>query len=101
MINIFLDDTHINAIGSYQPGKREIPSATIARSKIFVDSRETCLKEAGDLIIPKNEGMDFGVTEIGEVLQNEISGNSSGRRNYFFQISWKCCAGFNLRNSYL
>jgi ornithine cyclodeaminase/alanine dehydrogenase-like protein (mu-crystallin family) len=74
-------ETHINAIGSYQPGKREIPSATIARSKIFVDSRGTCLKEAGDLIIPKNEGMEFGVNEIGEVLENE---KIICRRNYFF-----------------
>jgi len=79
------EDTHINAIGSYQPGKREIPSATIARSKIFVDSREDCLKEAGDLIIPKNEGMEFGVTEIGEILQIEKSGISSKEEITFFK----------------
>jgi ornithine cyclodeaminase/alanine dehydrogenase-like protein (mu-crystallin family) len=78
-------ETHINAIGSYQPGKREIPSATIARSKIFVDSRGTCLKEAGDLIIPKNEGMEFGVNEIGEVLENEKSGESSVEEITFFK----------------
>ncbi len=70
--NISLE-SHINAIGSYQPHKREIPSATVARAKIFVDSREACLKEAGDLIIPKNEGIEFEVTEMGEVLQNEKS----------------------------
>jgi ornithine cyclodeaminase/alanine dehydrogenase-like protein (mu-crystallin family) len=78
-------DTHINAIGSYQPSKREIPSATIARSKIFVDSREVCLKEAGDLIIPKNEGMKIKVTEIGEVLQNENSEKSSKEEITFFK----------------
>jgi ornithine cyclodeaminase/alanine dehydrogenase-like protein (mu-crystallin family) len=78
-------DTHINAIGSYQPGKREIPSATISRSKIFVDSREVCLKEAGDLIIPKNEGLEFGVTEIGEVLQDEIFEKSSEKEITFFK----------------
>jgi ornithine cyclodeaminase/alanine dehydrogenase-like protein (mu-crystallin family) len=79
------DGTHINAIGSYQPHKHEIPSATVARSKIFVDSRETCLKEAGDLIIPKNEGMEFGVNEIGEVLENEKSGRSSVEEITFFK----------------
>jgi len=79
------DDTHINAIGSYQPHKREIPSATIARSKIFVDSREVCLKEAGDLIIPKNEGIKFGVTEIGEVLQNKYSEKFSEEEITFFK----------------
>lgn len=74
--NISLE-SHINAIGSYQPHKREIPSATVARAKIFVDSREACLKEAGDLIIPKNEGIELEVTEMGEVLQNKKSTISS------------------------
>ena len=44
--NYIADGTHINAIGSYQPTKREIPSATVNRANIFVDSREACLKEA-------------------------------------------------------
>jgi ornithine cyclodeaminase/alanine dehydrogenase-like protein (mu-crystallin family) len=78
-------DTHINAIGSYQPNRREIPSETVARSIIFVDSRESCLKEAGDLIIPKNEGLEFEVTEIGEVLQNENSEKSSNEEITFFK----------------
>lgn len=77
--------THINAIGSYQPNKREIPSATIARSKIFVESREVCLKEAGDLIIPKNEGIEFDVIEIGETLQTKKPVRSSGAEITFFK----------------
>ena len=83
--NFISDDTHINAIGSYQPGKREIPSTTIARSKIFVDSREACLKEAGDLIIPKNEGIEIEVAEMGEVLQKKKSGRSSNEEITFFK----------------
>ncbi|MGB5895750.1 MAG: ornithine cyclodeaminase family protein [Ignavibacteriaceae bacterium] len=83
--NFISDGTHINAIGSYQPHKREIPSTTVARSTIFVDSRETCLKEAGDLIIPKNEGNILEVTEMGEVLQNEKSGRSSEEEITFFK----------------
>jgi ornithine cyclodeaminase len=63
--------THINAIGSYQPLKREIPTKTVKRSSIFVDSKKACLKEAGDLIIPIEEGNDINLTEIGEVLQNK------------------------------
>ena len=79
------DGTHINSIGSYQPDKREIPSATVARSNIFVDSRDTCLKEAGDLIIPKNEGIELEVTEMGEVLQNKKSRRSSEEEITFFK----------------
>jgi len=83
--NSISDGTHINAIGSYQPDKREIPSATVARSNIFVDSRAACLKEAGDLIIPKNEGIELEVTEIGEILENKKSGRSSEEEITFFK----------------
>jgi ornithine cyclodeaminase/alanine dehydrogenase-like protein (mu-crystallin family) len=83
--NSISDGTHINAIGSYQPDKRELPSATVARSNIFVDSKEACLKEAGDLIIPKNEGIELEVTEMGEVLQNKKSGRSSEEEVTFFK----------------
>jgi ornithine cyclodeaminase/alanine dehydrogenase-like protein (mu-crystallin family) len=69
--------THINAIGSYHPNKREIPSETIKRAKVFVDSRDAALKEAGDLILPQNEGINLSITEIGEVLQNKKLGRNS------------------------
>ena len=57
---VFFDDEipsgcHINAIGSYQPHTREIPSNTIMRSKIIVDHFDSCTREAGDLIIPKKQ----------------------------------------------
>ena len=83
--NFISPGTHINAIGSYQPDKREIPSTTAARSNIFVDSRKVCLKEAGDLIIPKKEGIELEVTEMGEVLQNKKSGRSSKEEITFFK----------------
>jgi len=79
------EGTHVNAIGSYQPNKREIPSETVARSKIFVDSREACLQEAGDLIIPKNEGIEFEVTEMGELLLNKESGRLTKEEITFFK----------------
>jgi ornithine cyclodeaminase/alanine dehydrogenase-like protein (mu-crystallin family) len=72
--------THINAIGSYQPTKREIPSSTVKRAKLFVDSEDACLKEAGDLIIPMNEGLitkEKEITEIGKL----ISGLKDGRKS--------------------
>jgi len=71
--------THINAIGSYKPEEREVPSLTVARARVFVDKRDMALEEAGDLIIPMKEGL-FGpehiVAEIGEVA----SGKKPGRR---------------------
>ncbi|HUU79391.1 MAG TPA: hypothetical protein VMX55_13680 [candidate division Zixibacteria bacterium] len=65
---------HINAIGSYKPNIREIPSETIRRSKIFVDHKESCLSEAGDLIIPIKEGIitkNNIIAELGELLTKD------------------------------
>jgi ornithine cyclodeaminase len=46
---------HINAVGSYKPHVREIPGETVRRAKVFVDQRQACFEEAGDLIIPLRE----------------------------------------------
>jgi alanine dehydrogenase len=48
--------THINGIGSHSPNARELDTAIIKRSKIVADSYEACLKEAGDIMIPIQEG---------------------------------------------
>ena len=49
---------HINAIGSNWAQRRELDSATIQRCTCVVtDSLEQAQSEAGDLIIPANEGL--------------------------------------------
>ena len=71
---------HINAIGSYKPHVREIPGKTIKRAGVYVDQRQACLDEAGDLIIPLREKLiDEGHirAEIGEVLAGLKPGRSS------------------------
>lgn len=62
---------HINAVGSSVPFAREIASAGMARSRIFVDRRESTLNESGDFLMARSEGAvddDDIVAEIGEVL---------------------------------
>ncbi|MCX7974809.1 MAG: hypothetical protein N3B16_09975 [Candidatus Aminicenantes bacterium] len=79
---------HINAIGSYKPQVREVPSATVARAKIFVDQKEAALEEAGDLIIPLKEGMITEkaiVAEIGEVASGQKPGRTSAEEITFFK----------------
>lgn len=44
--------THLNLIGAFQPHAREADSALIQRSRVFVDTYEGCLAEAGDILIP-------------------------------------------------
>tara|TARA_S200000501_G_scaffold361441_1_gene389668 strand:+ start:814 stop:1743 length:930 start_codon:yes stop_codon:yes gene_type:complete len=71
---------HINAIGSYKPFAREIPSNTVSRSKVIVDDLRSCSSEAGDLLIPEKEGnwsMEKIYCELGEMLL----GSSSPREN--------------------
>jgi alanine dehydrogenase len=71
---------HINAIGSYKPHVREIPGETIRRAKVFVDQKQACFEEAGDLIIPLRENLiDEGHirAEIGEVLAGLKPGRGS------------------------
>lgn len=62
---------HINAIGSFTPEMQEVDEATIRRAdKIVVDSREACLAEAGDLIIPLRKGLITEAdiyAELGEI----------------------------------
>jgi ornithine cyclodeaminase/alanine dehydrogenase-like protein (mu-crystallin family) len=72
--------THINGIGSFQPGAREIPGDTVKRSRVYVDQKEACLLEAGDLRIPIKEGIVsknhiFG--EIGSLADGKLTGRKS------------------------
>lgn len=63
--------THINGIGSYKPSMREIPSRTVKRSKLVVDSRTSALAEAGDLTMAIKEGEitnDHIYAELGELV---------------------------------
>ncbi len=47
---------HINGVGSHAPAMRELDTTTVTRSKIVCDSVAACLAEAGDLLIPIQEG---------------------------------------------
>src|SRR6266852_6987465 len=61
--------THINAIGSFQPHTREVEDATVQRSRIFVDTYEGALAEAGDLLIPMSKGLITRTYIIGDLHQ--------------------------------
>ena len=80
--------THINGVGSYTPEMQEIDASTVERAKVFVDSREAALKEAGDLIIPLRQGRiraDQVDTELGEVINGSKAGRTSPQDITFFK----------------
>ncbi|NOH78394.1 ornithine cyclodeaminase family protein [Vibrio sp. RE86] len=55
--------THVDLIGNHDKDKRECDSKAIERSRVFVDSKINVLAEAGDLLIPIDEGA-FDVNDI-------------------------------------
>jgi len=71
---------HINAIGAYTPQMQEIPSETVIRAKVVIDHQTASLAEAGDLLIPLNQGLiqqDHIHAELGEI----IAGSKPGRES--------------------
>jgi ornithine cyclodeaminase len=72
--------THINAVGSSVAFTRELDTAAVVKSKLFVDRRESTLNEAGDFLFPKKEGAindDHIKGEVGEVLLGKVKGRES------------------------
>jgi ornithine cyclodeaminase/alanine dehydrogenase len=69
---------HINGIGSHAPHTRELDTQTMVRSKVFVDSLDACLVEAGDLLIPMKEGA-IGKDHIRAGLGEVVAGMKPGR----------------------
>jgi ornithine cyclodeaminase/alanine dehydrogenase-like protein (mu-crystallin family) len=44
------------AIGSHEPDKRELDDALLSRSSIYVESLDSCQREAGDIILALASG---------------------------------------------
>jgi ornithine cyclodeaminase len=74
---------HLNLVGAHEPEHREADSDAVARAQVYVDSRRSALREAGDLLVPMAEGR-FDEThirgEIGELLENRAAGRSDPRQ---------------------
>jgi alanine dehydrogenase len=71
---------HINAVGSSVPSAREVDGDVIARSRLFVDRRESALAESGDLLGAIRDGeVDerHVVAELGEVVAGTEPGRGS------------------------
>lgn len=73
------EGTHVNAVGSSVPGKRELDAAAVASCTVFVDSREGALRESSELAAPIENGLvpaDRPLPEIGEVLLGKHPGRT-------------------------
>jgi len=81
--------THINAVGAFTPETQEIDIETLLRAdKIYVDSIEAALKEAGDLIIPIQKGKFDKIKingEIGEIISKQKIGRENDEEITIFK----------------
>ncbi len=75
---------HLCAIGSSAPDMRELDAATVARCRVFVDSRASAQVEAGDLILAAREGWTGRIeAELGEVAAGAAGRRSDGEITLF------------------
>jgi ornithine cyclodeaminase/alanine dehydrogenase-like protein (mu-crystallin family) len=71
---------HLNLIGAFQPHAREVDDTTIIRSRVYVDTYEGCLAEAGDLLIPIRSGK-IDRNHVRGDLHSLFSGKCTGRES--------------------
>ena len=79
---------HINAVGAFTPTTREFDTAAVAKSRLYVDRRQSTLNEAGEFLIAKAEGAigdDHIVGEIGELLLGKVPGHASAAEITLFK----------------
>ena len=66
---------HVNAVGAFTPTTRELPADLVSRARVYVDTRAGAFSEAGDLLLPVQEGtFDLGsvVGEVGELVLGSL-----------------------------
>jgi ornithine cyclodeaminase len=79
---------HINAVGACQPPWRELDTEAVLMSKLYTDSRTSCINEPGDFVTPLREGSvteDHIVGEIGELLLGKCPGRESATEVTLFE----------------
>lgn len=71
--------THANFFGNHHADKRECDTSLVAKSRVWVDSMENCMREAGEILVPIQEGSITADHVLGE-LRDLCRGDSSGRQ---------------------
>lgn len=70
---------HINAVGASVPPFRELDTETVVRSRLFVDSRESALREPDDVLVPIREGritQDHILGDLSDIAGGMVRGRT-------------------------
>lgn len=81
--------THINGIGAYTPAMHEVPTNAIAQAdRIFVDTEDGTLAEAGDLLAALHgDQIDRSAItgELGQLVNGNVTGRTADQEITFFK----------------
>lgn len=79
--NLVAPGTHVNGVGAYRPDMQELDLSLLERAgRIFVDSLDAVLSEAGDFLIPQAHGRfapERIAGELGDLLLGRVPGRTS------------------------
>lgn len=70
--------THTDFLGNHHADKRECDTELVTRSKVYVDTRTNCFREAGEILVPIAEGVFSSEQVLGE-LSDLCRGSVLGR----------------------
>ncbi|MEW6579597.1 MAG: ornithine cyclodeaminase family protein [Chloroflexota bacterium] len=79
---------HVNGIGSFTPEMQEIAADVVMAARVVVDHRASAWAEAGDLIIPRDQGLISEASvyaEIGEIAAGLKRGRHDPDEITFFK----------------
>ncbi len=71
------EGTHINAVGAFEKGNRELDAITLQRSRLYVETYEGALSEGGDVAFAIDEGTistDHVKADLHELLNDQTLG---------------------------
>ena len=80
--------THVDLAGAFKPNMREVDGETVARARVFVDTREGAIAEAGDLIQAEAEGcfsMDKIEGDLFDLCRGRVKGRETAKEITLFK----------------
>ena len=72
---------HLDLVGAFRPDMRESDDTAIRRARVFVDTRDGALAEAGDIVQPIESGL-LDPDDVAGDLFDLTRGERAGRRFY-------------------
>lgn len=88
------EGAHVNAVGACRARDRELDTELVRRAELFVDRTESTVNEAGDYLIPLQEGAigeGHILAEIGELLVGAKEGRRSATSITLFKSLGLAC----------